>query len=386
MRVLVLSSFTKSLAWFRMELLDELMAAGHEVFAMGSNDDGSRDYGFAERGITYRPFAVSRHGLNPFEDLRTYRELKSAIAGIAPDRIFVYQAKTVVYGTFAARACGVRGVYPLIAGLGSVFRGHGLKHRAVGAVLSRQYKAAFRRSAAVFVQNADDREVLVSSGMLPLDKVIMLNGSGVNLDRFALAPLPQEPVFLFVGRLLRDKGIAEYLEAASEIRTRYPRARCLVVGPYDTNPSALGPADMKKHEDSGAIEYFGELVDVRPAIAQSSVFVLPSYHEGTPKSVLEAMAMGRPIITTDAPGCKETVTEGVNGYLVAAGDARALAERMKCFIDDPSLAEKMGRESRRIAEDKYDVHAVNRVIMETMGLVAQGPKNASVLPSESERA
>lgn len=357
--------------------MEDLVAAGHEVFALGSDNDGSYTEMFAARGIKYGFFRVSRNGLSPLEDLRTYLDLRRIIGAIRPDRVFVYQAKTIVYGCPAAIRCGATGLFPLVAGLGSVFRGGGVKNRIIQGVLKLQYRLAFNASTRVFFQNPDDRDELVSLGLLPAKKTVMINGSGVDLDRFTAEPLPATLTFLFVGRLIRDKGVIEYLEACRVIRTRHPEVRCLLVGPYDTNPSALRAEDLASYVDSGAVEYLGEKEDVREAIASSSVFVLPSYHEGTPKSVLEAMSMGRAIITTDAPGCRETVDIGTNGILVGVRDVEALVAAMEQFLRNPALAGEMGVASRRIAEDKYDVHKVNGVIMQTMGLLGNQARQAT---------
>lgn len=371
MRVLVLSSFTKSLFWFRMEFMQALLEAGHEVYALGSDDDDTYRREFQKRGIHYDSFSVSRNGLSPWEDWRTYRELRAAIEAIAPDKVFVYQAKTIVYGCPAAKRAGVGEVYPLVAGLGSIFRSGGIRNHLIQQVLKIQYRRAFALSSRVFFQNADDRDLLVSLGLVPREKAAMLHGSGVNLDHFADTPIPSGPSFLFVGRLIADKGVIEYLEACRVIKQRYPSVRCLLVGPYDSNPSSLTPADLEPYISDQVIEYVGEQSDVRPYIRACSVFVLPSYHEGTPKSVLEAMSMGRAIITTDAPGCRETVDDGKNGFLVPTKDTEALASRMEQFVLSELLSARMGRESRRIAEERFDVHKVNKVIMTTMGLAPQ---------------
>lgn len=368
MRVLVLSSYTKSLFWFRMNLMEDLIAAGHEVYALGSDEDEDYAQAFRERGIEYRSFPVSRNGLSPLEDLRTYRALRHAIRTIAPDRVFVYQAKTIVYGCVAAARAGVTEVFPLIAGLGSVFRGDGLKNRLIQALLRVEYRYALRRSRRVFFQNPDDRDDFIRMGLVSPDKIAMINGSGVDIERFSPAPLPERTTFLFVGRLLRDKGVVEYLEACREVRSHHPETRCLLVGPFDSNHSSLKSEDLQPYIQAGAVEYLGEQEDVRPAIAESSVFVLPSYHEGTPKSVLEAMAMGRAILTTDAPGCRETVGEGLNGYLVPPRAVKTLARAMEKLIEEPELTRQMGAESRLIAAAKYDVRLVNASIMEAMGI------------------
>lgn len=351
-----------------MEFMQALLDAGHEVYALGPDDDDAYRQEFQSRGIHYDSFRVSRNGLSPWEDWRTYRELIAALEAIAPDKVFVYQAKTIVYGCPAARRAGVNEIYPLVAGLGSIFRSGGIRNHLIQQILKLQYRRAFALSTKVFFQNADDRELLVRFGLLPREKAAMLNGSGVNLNFFEDAPLPSAPVFLFVGRLIADKGVIEYLDACRVIKQRHPAVRCLLVGPYDSNPSSLTPADLEPYISDQVIEYCGEQSDVRPHIRESGVFVLPSYHEGTPKSVLEAMSMGRAIITTDAPGCRETVVDGRNGFLVPPKDTDALVDRMEQFVLSGSLTAQMGRESRRIAEERFDVHKVNRVIMATMGL------------------
>ncbi len=368
MKVLFLSSFSKSLVWFRMNLMDELVAAGHEVFALGDDDDPKYEIEFRKHDVTYRSFPVSRNGLSPIEDVRTYLALRRAIGEIAPDKVFVYQAKTIVYGTPAVRRAGNAEVYPLVAGLGSVLRSGALRNRLIQSVLRVQYRRAFRQSERVFFQNPDDRGEFVALRLLPAEKTVMINGSGVDLQHFAQAPLPETPVFLFVGRLLRDKGVVEYLDACREIKQRHPEVRCLLVGPFDTNPTSLQVGQLEPYVVSGAVEYLGEQTDVRPSIARSSVFVLPSYHEGTPKSVLEAMAMGRAIITTNAPGCRETVVEGVNGQLVEPRNTGSLVAAMERLLEDRTLAPLMGEASRKMAEDRFDVRKVNAVIMGTMGL------------------
>ncbi|MRR34523.1 glycosyltransferase family 1 protein [bacterium] len=368
MKVLIISGYTKSLLWFRIDFMDELVAAGHEVTALGSDDDDQYRQAFRQHGVDYESFSVSRNGISPFGDLRTYRELLRALRRLRPDKVFVYQAKPIVYGCVAARRAGVSDVYPLVAGLGSVFRSEGLRNRLIRIVLTLQYRQAFAVSKKVFVQNSDDESALVAQRIVSRDQTVMLNGSGVNLEKYASGPLPQDAAFIFVGRLIRDKGVVEYLEACAQIVSKYPGTRCFLVGPFDTNPSALSPGDLAPYLAEGKIEYCGEQEDVRPFIERSSVFVLPSYHEGTPKSVLEAMAMGRAVITTDAPGCRETVTEGVNGFLVPPRQVGELVDRMERFIREPGLRERMGQEGRRIAEEKYDVHKVNQVILSTMGL------------------
>lgn len=369
MKIAVLSSHTSSLFWFRMDMMKDFIKNGHAVIALGSEPEADWKGKFEEYNIDYRQLKVDRNGVNPLKDIKTFRTLNEFMKKERPDKVFAYQAKTVVYGSIAAKINGISEVYPLIAGLGSIFRGIGFKNKIVKTIMKIEYWAACKCSKKVFFQNNDDKHEFIFNGLIKDDKTVIINGSGVNLENFKPTPLPQEAVFLFIGRLIKDKGIMEYLEACKKVKEKHPHVRCLLVGPYDSNPSALKPEELNPYINNGSIEYFGEQSDVRHFIAQCSTFVLPSYHEGTPKTVLEAMAMGRSIITSDAPGCRETVTDGVNGYLVAVKDISGLVDKMEHLISNPEKSQEMGATSSNIAQEKYDVKIVNQSIMQTMRLI-----------------
>lgn len=367
-KIVVLSSHTPSLFWFRTDMMKEFVSRGCQVFALGNEEESKWANKFAENGITYQQIVVNRNGLNPLQDRKTLQSVKEKLKAIMPDKVFTYQAKTVIYGTMAANSLGITEVYPLIAGLGSLFLSDSIKTRIVRTGLMMLYKRAMRRCPAVFFQNKDDEEFFRKSGVIKKQKVVLIHGSGVNIEMFQVLPLPPKPAFLFIGRLIRDKGINEYLEACKQVKHDYPDIRCLLVGPYDTNPSALKPEELKSYIDDGTIEYFGEQSDVRPFIAQCSVFVLPSYREGTPKTNLEAMACGRAVITTDAPGCKETVIDGDNGFLVPIKSVEEICEKMKILVNNPKTAEAMGKRGRSMIEESFDVKLVNADICAAMGL------------------
>jgi glycosyltransferase involved in cell wall biosynthesis len=369
MKIAVLSSHTSSLFWFRMDMMKDFIKNGHSVIALGSEPEEVWKKRFKEHNIDYRQIYVERNGVNPLKDLKTLRSLISFMKKERPEKIFAYQAKTVVYGSIAAKLNGISEVYPLIAGLGSIFRGNGLKNNIVKTIMKIEYWAACQFSKKVFFQNQDDKNEFIHNGLVKDKKTVIINGSGVNLEKFKPTPLPQEPAFLFIGRLIKDKGIMEYLEACKELKAKYPQVRCLLVGPFDSNPSALKPEELTSYVESGIIEYFGEQSDVRPFISQCSTYLLPSYHEGTPKTVLEAMAMGRAIITSDAPGCRETVIEGLNGYLVKVKDIQGLISKMEYLIYNQDICKNMGEESLKIAREKYNVKAVNQSIMKEMELI-----------------
>jgi glycosyltransferase involved in cell wall biosynthesis len=232
------------------------------------------------------------------------------------------------------------------------------------------YRLALTFTNKVFFQNPDDIRVFEELRIVKPDKVVQINGSGVNIEDFSPAPLPVgQVVFLLIARLLREKGINEYVEAAGIVKAKYPDARFMLVGwTFDDNPSAISPKQVESWRKEGLVEIYSETEDVRPFIAESSVYVLPSYREGTPRTVLEAMAMGRAIITTNAPGCRETVKEGINGFLVPVKDSQTLAKVMERFIIETQLVTRMGEESRKITEEKYDVQKVNAIVNRAMSL------------------
>lgn len=218
-------------------------------------------------------------------------------------------------------------------------------------------------------QNPDDKDYFVRLGVVNESRAVVVNGSGIDLAHYASSQTPKPPVkFMFMGRYLREKGIFELVEACSIVQEEFPEARVQLLGATDDNPSSIDDARLKAWEDEGLISNVGWVEDVRPYIHSCSVYVLPSYAEGTPRSSLEALAIGRPIITTDAPGCRETVEHGQNGFLVPVGDSSALATAMLRFLRDPSLVQKMGAESLKLARKRFDVRKVNASILDSMGL------------------
>ncbi|MCR4420381.1 MAG: glycosyltransferase family 4 protein [Clostridia bacterium] len=369
-RIIIVSHYTRSLLNFRRELIEEMVGLGHEVIALGP------EQGFEAQlealGARYVPIPLRRTSLNPAGDLPTLAALVRLMRDTRPDIVFSYAAKPVIYGSLAARLAGVRRVHSMITGLGSAFIGEGdWRGRVLAGAVASLYRLALANNSAVFFQNPDDARLFEDWALLPERcRAVVIPGSGVNLTRFPYADAPVQPVsFLLAARLIRHKGIVEYVQAARMLKPRYPTVRFGLIGPFDTNLSALRRDEVERWAAEGVIEYLGETDDIYPYLAACSVYVLPSYREGTPRSVLEAMAVGRPIITTDAPGCRETVVEGLNGFLVPPRDSMALAVAMERFVQNPGIIRDMGRKSREMAEEKYDVRQVNRIILDTMGLV-----------------
>ena len=371
MRVALVSSYTPSLVRFRGPLISAITAAGHALFALGPEDDDDVARELAARGASFHRFPLGRTGLNPARDAASMRWLYRFFRRAKIDVVLSYTHKPVVYGSLAAHSAGVKRIFSMVTGFGSSFLGANLKARIAGAVARPMLKSAFAVNDRVFAFNQDIVEQFTAWGLFrDRAQVIRVNGTGIDLSRFSRAPLSSDgPVrFLLVARLLRDKGIREYAMAAASLRARGCDATFRLVGPYDVNASALSPQEVEGWARRGVLDYDGPSDDVRGLMRACSVYVLPSYAEGIPRTVLEAMATGRAIITTDAPGCRDCVDDGVNGFLVPPKDAPALARAMGRFVEDRGLLLSMGRASRARAERDYDIHRINRQLIDAMGL------------------
>lgn len=370
LKVAVVGGSARSLINFRGPLLEAMVSAGHTVTACAPQLTPDIVDALQAIGVNSHEIPLDRTGINPKTDMLTLTHLRSLFLQLRPDVVLAYTIKPVIYASFAGKSARVPRISSMITGLGYSFGASSIKQRMLGRVARTLYKRALRANCVVFFQNPDDLSFLIEQGILDdPQKAVLINGSGVDLSHFKKVPVVTSPLtFLLIARLIRDKGIFEFVEAAKIIKTKYPNTRFCLVGPFDSNPSAIPHHVIAKWQSEGIIEYMGATKDVRPFIASASVYVLPSYREGTPRTVLEAMAMGRPIITTDAPGCKETVIHGYNGYLVPVRDSHSLAKAIEQFILHPELIPRMGEASYKVAVDKYDVKKVNAVIMTSLGL------------------
>ncbi|WP_042880473.1 glycosyltransferase family 4 protein [Cupriavidus necator] len=370
MRFLMIASFGESLLTFRGPLIAALQEKGVEmhVAAPGLPAGAPVRTALESRGVIVHDVPLERTGMNPLADARSLLALHRLMRRIRPDSVMCYTIKPVIYGLLAAWLARVPRRFALITGLGYAFREDSGRSR-LRAVVQRLYALALTRAHTTFFQNPDDEALFRRLEILPAGKrSCIVNGSGVDVASFQVAPLPDDgPRFLLIARLLGDKGVREYAEAARRVRTRRASARFSLAGFIDTSPDAIAQHELDAWIADGTVDYLGRLSDVRPAIAGCNVYVLPSYGEGTPRSVLEAMAMGRPVITTDAPGCRETVVNGDNGVLVPVKSVGALEQAMMQLIEDWERVVRMGRRSRQIAEAKYDVHKVNAVMLREMG-------------------
>lgn len=372
MKILILSSFAYSLVNFRGQLIAAMAQAGHELVACAPDDDPAVERRLAAMGAGYRRIAMARTGNNPLADLLLIARYVRLIMRERPDVLIAYTQKPIIYGGIAARLFPRLRFYALMSGLGYVFSPAAQHRWLLRGIVSRLYRLAVARARAIFVFNRDDRGELIAQHIVRPDApVIEVPGSGVDLRHFAAAPIPPgPPAFLMISRLMRDKGVFEYAEAARRLKALYPQARFRLLGRLDRdNPTGLSEAELDDWIRQGVIDYIPETRDVRPYLADCAVFVLPSYYrEGLPRTLLEALALGRPVITTDLPGCREAVREGRNGFLVPPCDVPALARAMTRFLADPALAPAMGACSRAFAGERFDVDKVNRQLMAAMDL------------------
>jgi glycosyltransferase involved in cell wall biosynthesis len=367
-RVAFITSQAFSLVNFRGPLIREMRQRGIEVFALAPDFDANTRAALERWGVHPISFPLSRAGMNPVADAYACFVLACRLRKIRPDAVVAYFIKPVIYGLIAAAVARVPRRFALIEGLGYAFASE-RENTMLTRVVSVLYRVSLRAAQRVFVLNDDDLQTLVSRAGLARNVAVKLDGIGVDLETFASVPLPSgPPVFLLVARMIREKGITDFVAAARLLRTTYPAVRFIMAGGLDANPTSIRHEEIEAWVAEGLIEWPGQVPDIRLWIGRASVFVLPSYYrEGLPRSTQEAMAMGRAVITTDWIGCRETVQPEVNGFLVPVRNPEALAAAMRRCIEQPERVIEMGRMSRRIAVSRFDVHVVNRRILNVIG-------------------
>lgn len=372
MKILVLSSLSWSLVNFRGRLLTDLANAGHEVIACAPDrEQGVLDW-LSERGIAFRQTPMNRAGTNPVSDIAVLARYMKLIHKERPGAVLAYTQKPIIYGGLASRLCGLKRFFAIMSGLGYVFSDEGSKRPTLRRIVSRIYAAGLRKAEAIFVFNGDDRPMMLEYGIIgPEHNVVQVPGSGVDIEYFAEAQLPDgPPAFVMISRLMRDKGVADYVEAARLVKAEIPNARFTLVGRYEPeNPTGYSEEDVARWVREGLVDHVPETRDVRPYLADAHAFVLPSYYrEGLPRTILEALAVGRPVVTTDMPGCREPIDPGVNGWLVQPKAAPELAAAMIRTVRDRQKLESMAAAARQTAVQKYSVDIVNAMLISEMRL------------------
>lgn len=360
------------LSGLRGPMIREFLARGHEVIAIGAEEVPAVRTALENWGARYVVVPIRRAGLNPVADFRAIIALHAALKAIKPDILFTYTLKPNIYGLPIGRLAGVSKRFGMVAGRGWAFgEGDELRRRLSRLIATWFFRFAFRFADGVISQNEEDLALFHKLRILRKDgRTTRIFGSGVDLEHYKPQPMPAGPKsFVMICRLLADKGVADYVEAARALKRRRPDIVCRLIGPFDHSPNGIRPETIARWVDEGIIEYLGSVDDVRPVIAASHVLVLPSkYGEGVPRTVLEAMAMARPVITTDTAGCRDTVRGEENGRIVPPGDIEALTEAMAELISDDSRLATMGEASLLLARERFDVRSVNAAICRFMEL------------------
>lgn len=367
-KILIISPQTKNLINFRADLICDIRKKGYDVTVVIPEDE-SRDF-FRKNGAKVRLINLDKNSASVGQTMAYYKNLKKIIKEEKPDKVFSYTIKPVIFGSMAAHKADVKEIYSLICGLGMLFCSDSLKIKVLRFFAGRLYKHALKYNTKVIFQNKDDINEFVKCGYVERNKCELVNGSGVNMKKFVKNDLPKDKIsFLMVSRVLKEKGVMEYFEAAKLVKEKYPETRFSYIGQIDKNKNALPFDLLKSYVSSGVVEYVPETKEVEKYVAKCSVFVLPSYYrEGIPKTLLEATAMGRPIITTKTPGCKETVIEGENGLFVKTRDAKDLAEKMIWMVEHKDKLQKMGDKSFEICKEKFEIGIIDEKMMGVMGM------------------
>ena len=365
--ILIISSYAPSLIKFRGDMIQEFIGLGHSVHCISAKGYHEETFNILRQmGVGVSLFPLQRTGRNILFDVITIVSLFKIIAKVRPDKVLSYTVKPMLYGSFVTNFYISIEHYAMITGMPNLILR--LSSRWLGRKL---LQVLFQRNQHILFQNRDDEMAFKQWGYLINGQSVRTCGSGINIIQYSYSkPLIKNDVsFLLIARLLYDKGVIEFLQAAQIIIKEFNQARFSIIGWFDTaNPNGIEPEIFKSYLLHKRIVFLGRCDDVRPPLRDHSVYVLPSYHEGMPRTVLEAMSIGRPIITTNVPGCRDTVNEGKNGYLVPPRNIDELAKAMKKFILEPEKISSMGRESRLIAEQYYNVETVNQQIISTMGL------------------
>ena len=354
-RILLVANSTWNIYNFRQNIIDKFISEGHEIVVLAPIDEYIV---YKEQYPDVRHYGIrslSRKSTNPLRELVLIAELTRKYRRIKPDFIIHYTHKPNIFGTIAARLAGIKSIM-VITGLGYLFIHKGIYHN----MMIWLYKIAARYSSLLVFENQDDRQLFIDEGIATVEKTKSLKGCGVNLDRFVpLAPKVSNPAnccFAFIGRLLTDKGVIEYIEAAKKVKSRLPDTQFIVLGDFDEeNPAGIEREKLAEWVNDGWIDYRGFVQDVRSVLSHIDCLILPSYREGMPRTIMEAMSMGIPVITTDTPGCREAVQNEFNGFIVPVADSAALADAIERFIALPIEERvKMGRNSRMLAETNFD--------------------------------
>lgn len=367
MKILIIGAYPKSVVEFRGQLIKTLVDQGHKVTVMTALPEQEVVNNITALGAHFIPYTVQRNGLNPMVDFRTLLQLKKVMTQWQPDKTLAYTIKPIIWGGIANRLSRQGDFYAMITGLGYAFEKGTFLRNSVNALVKLLYKIALTKAKAVIFQNNENMELFGQLKLVKPNISHRVYGSGVDISQYGKKDLPQgQPTFLLIARLLGDKGIREFASAARAVKKTYPEVKFQLLGPVDSSPDKITIDEVNKWVVSGEIEYLGETNNVIPFIEKCHIYTLPSYHEGLPRTVLEAMAIGRPILTTEAIGCRDTVIDNKNGRKVPVKSSELLAEQIIWFIEHPEQWSEMAKASRNFACELFDVKKVNENIIQIL--------------------
>jgi|SRR5690554_4114388 len=365
-KIVIVSSYSESLIIFRKDLMQSLIDNGYEVYALGPDKDEKIFSKLREIGVTPLSYFLNRKGLNPFSDIKSIWQIRKILKRINPDFVLPYTAKPVIYSNLAKKGLSIYSIN-WITGLGFyAMPSRDLIRKMAKKFITLLYRISLDQKDKLVFQNLDDLELFRAKKIITKHPFVITPGSGVNLSQFDFSVPDRESLkFLFVGRLIKSKGIELFLEAAAVVKAEYKHAQFIVVGWIDQESSdRISQETVDRYKENGIVEFTGKINNVDEYIKESSVFVLPSmYREGVPRSILEALSVGRAVITTDNVGCRETVVKDYNGILIEKNNATQLAEAMRFFCKNPNKIIEYGKNSRSLAESKFDVKLVNEIII-----------------------
>lgn len=371
--ILIIASYGPSLINFRIDLIKNLLRRGHKISVACPKINFSIKLQKKLRDLRIRIifFSLDNTGLNFFKDCKSILEIYKIIKCSKPDLIISYTAKPVIYSGIILKFFKNISYFPLITGLGYTFiYKKSLRHKILRYFIIKLYMISLKNSKKVIFQNKDDQNLFLKLKIIKKKKSSkIVNGSGVDLKKYPLSNLPKKPIFLMISRLLIDKGVREYFEAAKIVSKNFPNVKFLLAGYLDNNPSGISSKKLKLLIKESPVEYLGHIKSVQSILKFCKYYVLPSYREGTPRSTLEALSTGRPIITTDTPGCRETVIHEKNGLLVPIKNSVELAKAMIILLQkNEKVLKRMAFKSFLIAKNKFEINKVNQNMLDIMNL------------------
>lgn len=357
MKILLITPTSNQVVGFRKNLIEHMQKVGYDVAVLTFDDEFKQT--IVERKIEFHCVPNKNRSLNPFKTLTLKNKYCAVIKKVNPDIVFTFMIKPNTFGVLAAKNAGVKNIFSMVEGAGDVFINNGLKRRVIRKIVCHLYRKAFKNCKKVFFLNNDDKTEFVHRRLVKSEQCDIIHGIGIDLEKFSYKPIKNHKTFLMVARMLKTKGVYEYCKCARIVKQKYPDAVFNYVGAEGT----VKLADIQEYIDDGSINYLGTTNDVRPYLEDALFLLLSSYREGMPMSIMEAEAVGRGIITSDSVGCRDTVVDGYDGFIVPRGDYEQMAEKVIWCIEHPEEAEQMGKNARSFAEKNFNQKEINKSIV-----------------------